>query len=221
MTLGRHTPTTEQVIRAIVNKKGKLSMKNNKQDRRSQRTRQAISDALVALMLEKNYDAITVQEIIDRANVGRSTFYSHYVDKDDLLTSQFERIGQQLEITSNRDYALLPIMEFFEHAQENHRLFKSLIWGSGTDFIARAMHEHMNIHFEKLLQQKMQDQGRLALIKLVAHHITRTMLTLLHWWLDQKMPFSPEEMDTYFHTLVVPGVEQTLNIQLQPNVMVS
>lgn len=192
-----------------------MSIKNEKYDRRSERTRQALSEALIALMLEKTYDAITVQDIIDRANIGRSTFYSHYIDKDDLLTSQFERIGKELQITSKRDYALLPIMEFFQHAQENHRLFKSLIWGSGSDFIVRAMHNHMDVHFENMLQEKLGSLTNPVLVKMVAHQITGTMMTLLHWWLDQKMPFSPQEMDTYFHDLVVPGVEQVLNIHLR------
>lgn len=66
-------------------------MKNTKADRRSQRTRQLLSSALVDLMLQKRYDEITVQNIIDRANVGRSTFYAHYLDKDDLLVSDFCR----------------------------------------------------------------------------------------------------------------------------------
>ena len=67
-------------------------MRNTKTDRRSQRTRQLLSAALFELMLEKRYDGITVQDIIDRANVGRSTFYAHYLDKEDLLVSDFTRV---------------------------------------------------------------------------------------------------------------------------------
>ena len=60
-------------------------MTNQKVDRRIQRTRQLLEDALIALILEKGYDKITVQNIVDQANVGRSTFYSHFLDKDDLM----------------------------------------------------------------------------------------------------------------------------------------
>ncbi len=74
---------------------------NTPPDRRTQRTRQALSHALIALIQEKRYDAITVQDICDRANVGRSTFYAHYQDKDDLLASNFqqmmESLGSQVE----------------------------------------------------------------------------------------------------------------------------
>ena len=60
-------------------------MGSRKVDRRIQRTRQLLEDALIALILEKGYDKITVQNIFDQANAGRSTFYSHSLDKDDLM----------------------------------------------------------------------------------------------------------------------------------------
>ena len=60
-------------------------MGSRKVDRRIQRTRQPLEDALIALILEKGYDKITVQNIVDQANAGRSTFYSHFLDKDDLM----------------------------------------------------------------------------------------------------------------------------------------
>ena len=71
-------------------------MKTQKDDRRSQRTRQALHQALFALMRTKRYDAITVQDIIDQANVGRSTFYAHFVDKEDLASYSLEQIMQAL-----------------------------------------------------------------------------------------------------------------------------
>ncbi|MCI0708572.1 MAG: TetR/AcrR family transcriptional regulator [Chloroflexi bacterium] len=183
-------------------------------DRRSQRTRQAITDALIELMVDQTYNTITVQEIIDRANVGRSTFYSHYADKDALLSSVFEQFGKELELTSTRAYQLLPIRELFEHVAENHRQFKAFLWGSGTDFLFRAVHGHLDIHFEKRLQEKLGEEKPPVLVKMVAHHITGVLMTLIQWWLDEKKPFTPEEMDTYFHQLVVPGVEQMFGIRL-------
>src|SRR5580765_1920865 len=77
---------------------GERSMRNIKADRRSERTRQLLSAALIELMLEQRYDEITVQNIIDRANIGRSTFYAHYLDKEDLLVSGFTRVLDILSI---------------------------------------------------------------------------------------------------------------------------
>lgn len=59
-------------------------------DRRVQRTRALLQDALMALMIEKGFEDTTVQDIIDRANVGRATFYAHFADKKTLLTSRIE-----------------------------------------------------------------------------------------------------------------------------------
>jgi AcrR family transcriptional regulator len=70
---------------------------DKKADRRIQRTRRLLQDALVGLILEKGYEAITVQDILDRANVGRSTFYEHFYDKDDLLLSSFEFLRDDFE----------------------------------------------------------------------------------------------------------------------------
>src|SRR5215211_53883 len=87
---------TEQK-KQVVRKRRAKTVKTEKEDRRSKRTRQLVSSALVDLMLEKQFDAITVQDILDRANVGRSTFYAHYTDKEDLLISEIARVIHQLE----------------------------------------------------------------------------------------------------------------------------
>ena len=70
-------------------------------DRRVQRTRKLLQDALIALVLEKGYEAVTIQDIIDRANVGRSTFYAHFLDKQHLFLSGFEQLRQELADTNS------------------------------------------------------------------------------------------------------------------------
>ena len=96
-------------------------MKTEKNDRRSNRTRELLSGALVELMLEKRYDSITVQDILDRADIGRSTFYAHYTDKEDLLMSELTRLMRTLQVyTHEPGHAhggLLPSLEFFRHVQ--------------------------------------------------------------------------------------------------------
>ena len=71
-------------------------MKTKENDRRVQRTRRTLREALIALILEKGYDQVTVQHIIDRADVGRSTFYAHFENKDKLLLSGFENVREML-----------------------------------------------------------------------------------------------------------------------------
>ena len=73
-----------------------LVAERKRMDARVRRTRDALGDALVALMQEKPFDTITVQDVLDRAKVGRSTFYAHYSDKDDLLMSDAEEFFESL-----------------------------------------------------------------------------------------------------------------------------
>ena len=67
----------------------------NKTDRRIQRTRQSLRTALLELIKEKDYDAISIEEITERANVGRATFYLHYKDKEDLLLEEFSEMANE------------------------------------------------------------------------------------------------------------------------------
>src|SRR5262245_45164642 len=69
---------------------------NRSMDRRVVRTRAMLNAALISLVLEKSYDAITVEDVCKRANVGRSTFYGHYKCKDDLMRSGFNHLRDEL-----------------------------------------------------------------------------------------------------------------------------
>src|SRR6478672_13286337 len=88
-------------------------------DRRPARTVSALRTALIELMLEKHYDTITVQDIIDRANVGRSTFYSHFRDKEDLLVGDWKRffqlIADNTNLTVESGGNVAPIEGMFTH----------------------------------------------------------------------------------------------------------
>src|SRR5215204_4599905 len=104
-----------------------------KDDRRSRRTRQLLGDALVELMLEKHFESITVQDILDRADVGRSTFYAHYTDKESLLMSEIEHVIHDLEEyateAGNAHHGLLPSLGLFRHVKEQRRLMQAFVWG--------------------------------------------------------------------------------------------
>jgi AcrR family transcriptional regulator len=183
-------------------------------DRRTQRTRQALSHALIALIQDKRYDAITVQDICDRANVGRSTFYAHYQDKDDLLTSNFQQVMESLgQPLAYQDGQLtFRIAPLFEHVQGHHHLYKALLWGGGMEVLMRAGQKQWSQQIEQYVTALLKDGHQPAVpITVVAVYIAGSLQTLLLWWLEHKMPHTPERMDEMFQQLVMPGVKTILS----------
>jgi AcrR family transcriptional regulator len=102
------------------------------EDRRVRRTRAALRDAFLALVLEKGYEKTTIQDILDRADVGRSTFYVHYRDKEALLMALFDAMRDQLEReladipASDPVDVTLPAALLYEHAYRNQRVYRAL-----------------------------------------------------------------------------------------------
>src|SRR4051794_37293083 len=115
---------------------------DKRNDRRSRRTRRTLGQALVDLMLEKRYDTITVQEIIDRANVGRSTFYAHYLDKEDLLQTEVSELVERLSMHMDHNAAsnhLIPSLELLTHLQDSYQLYRALVRGRAIEMVLKTM----------------------------------------------------------------------------------
>jgi len=193
-------------------------MRNTKADRRSERTRRQLSAALIELMLEQRYDEITVQDIIDRANIGRSTFYAHYLDKEDLLVSGFthvlDTLSQEQQQTGAGEHQALPsLARFFQHVQDHHQLYKALVRGGGIDRLFKKSHQHMRRNIQQHLVALIPaGQAPATPLPLVADYLSGAILSMLTWWLENDMPYAPEQMDTLFQQLVGPGVQTTLQI---------
>lgn len=184
-----------------------LANLQKKTDARVRRTRDALGDALIALMQEKPFDAITVQDVLDRARVGRSTFYAHFSDKDDLLMSDadefYERLSMGLSARGEASDRVFPVREFFSHIAEAQRFLNALS-SSGK------MQEQLELargHFARGIERRMSEvprgqsiaQGERAAIAF-AH--AGALLSLLTWWIDRGMKQSPAEMDALFHRIV-------------------
>ena len=180
---------------------------NPKQDRRSQRTRHLLSAALVELIREKDYNAITVSDIIDRANVGRSTFYAHYRDKDDLFVGELDRVIELLSqrLPGQEEIPFFPSLGLFRHVGEEYELYKALLWTPGIDLLIK----HMQKSLSQRIVQGLEKSGREYEIPLpaLATFIAGSFLSLLKWWLENKMIYSPEEMDKIFKSLTISGIK--------------
>jgi len=194
-------------------------MKINEQDRRTLKTHQAIHEALFSLMLEKQYNKITIQNIIDRANVGRSTFYAHYATKDELLFSSIEHLLEMLNkyiisyVESKGDKSrLIPVTELFEHIQENSRILRGLINAESADLFFDKVQAYWNNRLEEYFNSKCpKGKEPKVPITVLANHISSTLIYMLKWWVNNKMPYSPLQMDQYFQELINPCIHSIIS----------
>ena len=191
----------------------RLASPQKKTDARVRRTRDALGDALIALMQEKPFETITVQDVLDRAHVSRSTFYAHYSDKDDLLMSDaeefFEALSMALSQHADKSDRVFPVKEFFAHLSDVQPFFKALV-KSGK------YHENMELargHFARGIERRLAELPRAKSIPAnqvpaIAFAHAGALLSLLSWWLDRGMRESPAEMDELFHRIVWNGCSE-------------
>jgi AcrR family transcriptional regulator len=181
-----------------------------KMDPRERRTRDRLGDALVALILEKPFDTITVQDVLARARVSRSTFYAHFRDKQDLFVSDMdeflEAMATLLSRRGERSHRVAPVRELFAHVADWKR-FHAALAGSAKlqDFLELAQG-----HFARAIEARLPETPGGRTIpperrRAAAHALAGAMLSLLEWWLDRGMKEPPEEMDEIFHRMVPAG----------------
>ncbi len=192
-------------------------VENLKLDRRERRTRQALANALIALMQEKRYDAITVQDILDRADVGRSTFYAHYRDKEDLFVSEFQAtLGKLLgQMEDGDEGEVIPSLQLFRHFREHHHLYQALVRGHGLDPLYRASRSYLTQVIEGRILRLAGAAGRqpAAPLPVLSNYLAGALLNLTQWWFDNEMPYPPERMAEIFQGLVMPGLWAALGGQ--------
>jgi len=171
------------------------------EDRRVRRTRRTLHDALLALVLEKGYEQITVQDILDRADIGRSTFYAHYRDKDALLFTSFEDLQVQLqaelgppgEVTD----AARPAEVLFDHAYRYQRIYRALCGRSGGALV----HRHLHRLICDLLRAHLGATGTDIDLEVAAEFHASAALGLLVWWIDAGFPQGPGWLGATYRTL--------------------
>src|SRR5512133_1561092 len=181
--------------------------KEKKEDRRSQRSRQLMRKALIDLMLEKHYESISVDEIADRANLGRSTFYVHYHDKDDLMIQSVEESLDTffLQIRENKerqsgDFTLAP---FFYHLQEVYPLYRALLWAGKASDVFDRLQKNLSQWFESRLRAAHPGLSIDPPAELAAYAAVGALIALIQWWLNNKMAYPPEQMDDICKKLVM------------------
>lgn len=202
------------VERASYRTKGPVVSKNEsarpprktkaKPDRRILNTRDRLGDALIALIQEKPFDAIKIQEVLGCAGISRSTFYTHFRDKDDLFLSDaedfLELFTTHLSRTREASERVAPVREFFSHVGKSRPLVDALV-ASGR------IHPFMELargYFARGIERRLAEIPRGRRVpersrSAMAHAHAGALLSLMTWWLQQGKGSSAAEMDELFH----------------------
>ena len=189
-------------------------------DRRVGRTTKTLHHALISLIKKKNYEAITIQEICDVANVGRSTFYAHYTSKDDLHQRGIENLRKVLadgrsdatEVQGNiRGRSLSFSRTLFEHAHDRKDLFRALA-GSRGGAVALATIRRI---ISDVVRDETADEKSTDSIprELIVQFVVGAYMAVLTWWLDKGAKLPPAKIDAMFRRLASKGIESLYSRQ--------
>jgi AcrR family transcriptional regulator len=183
-------------------------------DRRAMRTRTALHEAMIGLVLTRDYEAISVSDIADRANVGRSTFYTHFTGKDDLVRNAAEHLRDMLvahqrpAARAGRKAAPFGFSCFlFEHTRQQLRLYRALVKGRAgaiiLDNLRRVVADFIREDLKAL--RAATDAADAVPLEAAVQFLVGGFMSMLTWWLDRGAKEPPEKMDAAFRALALRG----------------
>lgn len=208
-------------------------------DRRVNRTRKALRKALIDLIREKSYDQITVEEITERANLGRTTFYLHYKDKEDLLLEDFIDLIDEMVSKAVADRPLQnmkarisqpptipkspidpnlfrPNLIIFQSADRNADLLRIILHNGGAIKIGERLREIILKAVQQLALASKQNRDleiKFEIpVEVIANFYAGSLLGLISWWLDNDTSYSPEQMTLFSQRLFFLGLFDALGI---------
>ena len=182
-------------------------------DRRIQKTQRLLHEALAFLIREKAYDCISVKEILNRANVGRSTFYMHFHDKDELLVSSIHEMLRSVQSggppapARRREQTIWFSLPIFQHIHQHRRAGDAKMGTKGRviihEYLRKVLVEWIADDVNRTLQGQRESAGHPS-PELVAQYVASTFVLVLNWWIESRSPLSPKEIDDLFRALVLP-----------------
>ncbi|GAC1354955.1 MAG: TetR/AcrR family transcriptional regulator [Herpetosiphon sp.] len=177
-------------------------------DRRIQRTRELLQQALIELISERGYAATTVQDIVDRAAVGRTTFYLHYSSKDALFVSCHESIVSDFHFGPlcplSRDEMLSPetpagMTAAYRHLEHARAQLSPIFQGRDGMLILRQIRSRTAQHIEASLHGAFAESDSNVPFNVLANYLAGAQIALVQWWLEQRQPHTPESLAQTFH----------------------
>ena len=170
-------------------------------DRRIRRTHKLLVDALVTLALRDGYDAVTIRDITDFADISYSTFFRHYPDKDALFMSIIAEIIEELRaLLDTRESPSVSGTIIFQHVADNQALYRVLLGGLSSNVMVQGVHQMI---MDSILKNQFVQPAALIPLEIAANHVAASALALVKWWLDHDMPYPPERMGAIYAALII------------------
>ncbi len=201
-----------------------MAVPARKMDRRVVRTRQALRDALMALVTEKGYEAITIQEIADRADVNRATFYLHFRDKEELLLSSlrelYDALGATVPSAASAEQMGKAIAGVlcdpidFRHIAAHADFYRAIIGKHGSTAFRAMIQAYLEQIFKDTVVQPLMSLGqeRSIPLDLIASYLAGAEIGVIVWWLRNNLASAPEDMAQQVYRLTVFGVPRALGV---------
>jgi len=174
-------------------------------ERRRRETRRQLMRATLELVLEKGYGAVTVQDVTDRADLGRGTFYIHFKDKDEVLWTLFHELFAQLEAQAHArldrgapQVEYHGLLNIFEHAEQNRDLYRVLFGSQGSALLSSRAQDHLAEAFLSDIRQAPRPPAVDFDLpqEFEAQLLTGIISRLLRWWLETPNRYSARQMAT-------------------------
>jgi AcrR family transcriptional regulator len=197
-----------------------MSKKNNKTDPRIIRTRQLLRSSLIELITEKNYSAITIQDITDRATLNRATFYLHYRDKNELLSDVLNELLTSasplpaLDGQPITEYALNSITSLFNQFATKSKFYRAMLSGENIPTFNSLVQQYIQEVGLKWIAALQPDETMItANPEVVTHYLGSAFLGVVTWWLQNDMPYLAQDMASQLIQLTTKGLYQILGLE--------
>ncbi len=167
---------------------------------RSRRTQRALRDAVMQLALEKGMEQVTVRDITERAGIDRSTFYLHFGDKRALLEASRRQLIDELVAQGGSSETVGGrILAAFRH-MAGHAVAYRVLLASADPEVDRRLHDYLAEHVERAFHEHIRTAGTPSAppadfrVDLFAQYVAGGLRAIARWWLEEGMPYPPEDM---------------------------
>lgn len=183
----------------------------SKVDPRVKRTRRLLREALLSLLREKSFDALTVQDITERAEINRVTFYLHYRDKHDLLTQAMKDVVDELNAEFESEGGPFPTLDggvpealvrWFKHAAAHPEIYQLMLGRGGMAAFAAQVRQHIEQLMAPWLEQMPRQERGAVPLAIHSRFLASACLGVTGWWIEKRMPHSAEEMAAWLWRLL-------------------